>query len=246
MVAAGCAIGGWVLTPKLRAAAVPGFGGPVIADDLEYPLTLLLLTLLGGVVVLRGRPRRYGWVMLAAGVLLSVVELAAVYSVYAWYVVPDAGLPLVRTAMWVQDLWMVILPVRPVVAPGAVSRRTYRGRWRRAVPVVAGGGRVADHRLHADRAAADRPLPGRAVATVQPDWDPAGAGGVVNTAWLLVMVASVVVGVGSLITQVAHRPAPSFASVSSGCSTPSAWSAFSRPWYWSTPSWSRGRGSTLG
>ena len=134
-VAVACVVGSWVLTSGLRAAAVPGVGPALFPSDRVPSLTLLFLTLLGGIVMLRGRPRRYGWLMLAAGVLISVIELAALYAEYAWYVAP--GLPFGRAAGWVQDLWMINFVFALLLLPALFPDGHPVGRWRRAVPVVA-------------------------------------------------------------------------------------------------------------
>ncbi len=201
-VTAGNVIAAGVMAPALRAAAVPDFdSSSSIADDLAFPLTVLLLTLLGGVVVLRGRPQRYGWLMLAAGVLISIVDLASVYGLYAWYVVPDAGLPLDRAAGWVQDLWMILFVFSLLLLPALFPDGHPVGRWRRAVPVVAWAWGV----LITVFMLSERPLTNRFLEVPSPPSNPIGIlpvpEEVVNTVWVLVMMASVVVGVGSLITR---------------------------------------------
>ncbi len=172
-VAAGCAIGAWALMSGLRAAAVPGVGPAFFPSDRVPSLTLLFLTMLGGVVVLRGRPQRYGWLMLAAGVLISVIELAGMYAEYAWYVAP--GLPFGRVAEWVQDLWMITFVFALLLLPALFPDGHSVGRWRRAVPVVAWAWVVLITAFMLSRAALDQPVPGGGFATVQPDRDPAGA-----------------------------------------------------------------------
>ena len=75
------------------------------------------------------------------------------------------------------------------------------GRWRRAVPVVAGAWGV----LIAVFMLTERPLTNRFLEVFNPPSNPTGIlpvpEDVINTAWLLLMVASVVVGIGSVITR---------------------------------------------
>jgi signal transduction histidine kinase len=86
-----------------------GMGASLQMSDLGHSAFVLLIATLGALIVLRTTNRRIGWLMLAAGFSLAIVDFTSEYSQYALLVAPQANLPLDLLAGWVQDLWTIPL-----------------------------------------------------------------------------------------------------------------------------------------
>lgn len=200
VVAVACAVAAWVLMGPVRALDLPGLGGaePV---DVADPLLAVALATLGALVVLRGRSRRYGWLLLIAGGSVSVIQAAEEYGLYALYVVPEADLPVALAAGWVQDLWMVWFLFAILLLPALFPDGRSVGRWRWPVRIVAAGWVV----LIAGFMLADRQLTNVFLELPQRPANPTGLLPVpetgINVTWLVLTAASVVVAAGSLVTR---------------------------------------------
>jgi two-component system NarL family sensor kinase len=96
-------IAAWSIMPRVAAAPAP-VGDQVLPNDWSAPLLVLTLVLVGGLVLLRERTHPYGWWLLGMGVAIAPVGFLGLYALYALYVEPGAGLPLVLPAAWLQEL----------------------------------------------------------------------------------------------------------------------------------------------
>lgn len=196
-----CAVVAWVLMAPVRALDLPGVGESVQPTDGVEPLLSVALVTLGAMVVVRGRSRRYGWLLLTTGGTVGVVRVAGEYSLYAVSVVADSGLPFAVAAGWVQDLWMVWFLFGFLLLPALFPDGRTVGRWRWPVHIVTAGW-VA---LIVGFMVADRPLTNMWLDVPGP---PVNATGVlpipettIDAVWLLLTAGSVVVGAGSLVTR---------------------------------------------
>lgn len=196
-----CIVAVWVLMGPVRALDLPGVGGSVQPTDVVEPLLAVALVTLGALVVLRGRARRYGWLLLTTGVVVGVVRAAGEYSLYARYAVPQADLPMAVAAGWLQDLWMVWFLFGFLLLPALFPDGRAVGRWRRPVQATTAGW-IA---LILVFVVADRPLTNMFLEMSQPPANPTGVLPIpmmaINLVWLVLTAASVVVGAGSLVTR---------------------------------------------
>ena len=193
------AIGQWVL----QARAVEGGALAVVLEPTDFtgPLVTVAMVTLGAVVVLRSEAPRYGWVMLAAGSLVGLIGFAAHYSVFG----QDTDLPLVSAATWVQDLWMIAQFAVFLLAALFPDGSAASERWRRPVRFAATAW-VALIVLFAftDRSATNfflyldghlARLPRNATGLLPiPET-------LIAISWIALVLASAVVGLGSLITR---------------------------------------------
>lgn len=181
------------------AAADPG-DGVVIANDWLVPLQPLALAGIGGLVLLRDPRHRYGWLMFGAAVLLVPVQGLALYGLSALVIAPDTGLPLGLVAAWLQDLlaWPVMGLV-VLLLPGLFpDGRPVPGRWGIALWCAAASwvGFVVVFMLM------ERPLENWFLYVDEPVTNPTGVLSVpidvANVWWLLSMIGSAIVALGSL------------------------------------------------
>lgn len=200
---AASAVGRWALLGPVRG--LPDVAGPVLPTDVVGPLVAVALTGLGALVVLRGDARRYGWLLLAMGTSTGVVGFAAEYSVYA-ALADSAALPLTVAAGWVQDLWMVPWFLGFLLLPALFPDGTPASkRWGRRVRTTAAVWVV----LIVVFMLSERPLTNAFLElAVQPPTNPTGFLPVpemaINLTWLAVTLASVVVGIASLVARWRH------------------------------------------
>ena len=201
VLVAGSALGRWALMVLVRR--LPGMAGPLLPTDVVGPLVAVVLAVLGALVVVRGDDRRYGWLLLASGVAAGVLGLAAEYSVYA--ALSDPGiLPFAAAAGWVQDLWMVPwllgFLLLPALFPDGIP---VSGRWGRWVRGTAAMWVV----LIVVFMLTERPLTNifLDVEVADPRANPTGIlpvpKMVIDLSWVVVTIASVVVGIGSLVAR---------------------------------------------
>lgn len=200
MVVAACEVGRWSLVISTAAFEWVGLAGSVMA---------LALAGFGGLVVLRGHSRAYGWLMVALGVALSSEAVADAYVAFAWVVRPGGDWPFAMAAAWYQDTWMVSWLLGFLLLPALFpDGRPASPGWGRAVrwSVVAWLVVIVAFMTQ------HRPLEGffdGNAAVADPPMNPTGvwgipgadAGDVIGLPWVLVTVASTVVGIGSLVTR---------------------------------------------
>lgn len=93
-------------------------------SSLEFTLNGLMallalqgLATIGLVVILRGANRRFGWLMLATGIMSQLNEFATVYSAYGLLVAPEADIPLAQVGAWLQNLWVINLSLLFIYMP---------------------------------------------------------------------------------------------------------------------------------
>ena len=190
------AVGQWVL---LGLADPQGeLAHEVIPGDISGPLFFLVLASFGGMVVLRGDTPRYGWLMLATGFLFGIIGLTGAYSLFAL----EASVPLGEAAAWVQDQWLVTwllaLLLLPVLFPDG---RVVSPRWK--IPVKAAT--VVWASLIVTVAVAQRPIYNWFSNVEDPPMNATGILAVPKIAydvtWVVISLASIVIGIGSLITR---------------------------------------------
>jgi signal transduction histidine kinase len=193
------AVGRWTLLgPIHRLPSVPG---PSLPTEVVSPLVAVVLTVLGALVVIRGRPPRYGWLLLAMGATNGVVGFAADYSVYA-ALAGHVDLPFATAAGWVQDLWMTTwvlgFLLLPALFPDGEPASTRWGRrvraatwaWVALITVFMLTERPMTNAFLDVEAAPDNPtglLPVPDLAS--------------NLAWVALTLASIAIGIGSLVTR---------------------------------------------
>lgn len=118
------------LLPVRRYRTPVGAHALLQTPDLVEPAFVILLLIFGSLIVLRSDSRRYGWLMLAAGLSMIVVSAASEYAQYALLVAPSSNRLLGWAAAWVQDLWMlpvVLIFSMPFLFPDG---RLPSARWR--------------------------------------------------------------------------------------------------------------------
>lgn len=192
-------VAAWTMMPRI-ASAGPPVSDKVLPGDWTVPLVVLVLVLVGGLVLLRDRTHPYGWVLVGAGIVLAPIPFLGLYAVDALYVVPGAGRPLALPAAWLQDLgawvWMAVgILVLPCLFP---EGQAVAGRWRTAFRVALASW-IAWAVVFM---LMDRPLenwllelpdvPANPTGILPVPFDVAGAW------WLLTMVASAVIALGTL------------------------------------------------
>lgn len=200
LLAVGAAVAQAVLIVVL--AGQPEAAQTLVPTDFVGPVATAVLASLGALVVLRSATRTYGWLMLALALGTGVVAVAGMYAVYAVAIRPEAGLPLVTLAVWVQDLWMFNLLLGSLLLPALFPDGTFASpRWRRPVLLTTGvwlaliaafvvTEREASNWFESVGASPPNPTGLLPIPTA-----------VINTIWLGVVLASIVVGIGSLVTR---------------------------------------------
>ena len=199
-LAVGSAVGQWALVGPVRR--LPGMSGPVLPTEVVGPLVAVALAGLGALVVVRGDAHRYGWLLVAMGASAGVIGFAAQYSVYAT-LAGSGALPLAGLAGWVQDLWMVPWFLGFLLLPALFPDGTPASdRWRRPVRAAAGAwvGLIVVFVM------TERPLTNAFLELdVEPPANPTGFLPVpemaINLTWAVVTLASVVIGIGSLVAR---------------------------------------------
>lgn len=124
------AVGQWVLFSMdgVREA----LGTSLWFSDVVSPLLAIAFAVLGALVVFRGDPRFYGWLMLAMGFAFAVMGFT---GVYARFVFETEG-PFLDLAAWIQDPWMIIWLFAFLLLPALFpDGRPASPRWR--IPVMA-------------------------------------------------------------------------------------------------------------
>ncbi len=200
-------IAGWIV----MALADPDsyLRGGLIPTDFALSLFALTMATFGALVVLRGDQVRYGWLMLASGGLMAVVDVSGKYALHTW----ETGAPLVNVAVWVQDLFplifLLVLLLLPALFPdGKVASPS----WRLLLRLTAAGWIV--YQLFF--AFVERPTENWMFAipeSIRPA-NPLAViplpesmfGPVIVLPWVLLLVATFVIGIGSLITRWRHAP----------------------------------------
>ena len=105
--AAAMAAGEGVFSVLNRNTDIEGSAGPVL--DTLFGLVMLVLATVGALVASRRPQNPIGWILLGAGVVMSLVGLAEGYGVYALYTDPG-GLPGAETAAWL-TAWLFVAPL---------------------------------------------------------------------------------------------------------------------------------------
>lgn len=192
-------VGRWTLLgPIHRLPTVPG---PPLPTEVVNPLVAVVLTTLGALVVIRGRPRRYGWLLLGMGATNGVVGFTADYSVYA-ALAGRADLPYATVAGWVQDLWMMSWVLGFLLLPALFpDGEPVSARWGRRVR-AASWAWVA---LITVFMLTERPLTNAFLDVQAAPANPTGLLPVpdmaINLAWVALTLASIAIGIGSLMTR---------------------------------------------
>ena len=201
VLAVGCLVATWLLMGPVRTRDVPGVGGSLQSADIVEPLLAVALVTLGAVVIRRGSSHGYGWLLLIMGGIVVLVRAAGEYSLYTRYVAPEADLPFATAAGWVQDLWMVWFVFAILLLPSLFPDGRALGRWRRPVQVATAAWAV----LIIGFVLADRPLTNMFQEVAEPPSNPTGVLPIpmiaLDVVWLVLMAASVVVSVGTLIAR---------------------------------------------
>jgi len=205
---AAIAIVGWSLTVLSLVGIWIVWGQADPAGDLRSTssalgagasLGILAMVTFGAVVVLRGDSPRYGLIMVAAGATSAIFTVNGFYGLYSL----EADVPWADAAIWMQDLWMVeqmflvlllpaLLPDGTVASPG--WRRPFRlvlTAWIALVVVFVFVDRPATNFF----GEVDGPVPANPTGFLP---IPKAA---LDVSWMTVGLASVVVGLGSLITR---------------------------------------------
>ena len=193
------AVGRWALLGPVRG--LPQLPGAPLPTEVVSPLFAVAVTVLGALVVVRGEPRRYGWLLLAMGAANGVVGFAADYTLYAVFA-DTATLPFTVVAGWVQDLWMTTWALGFLLLPALFPDGTPASpRWGRRVRAVA----WAWVALIGVFMLTVRPLTN---AFLEVDTAPPNPTGflpvpemAINLAWVGVSLASIAVGIGSLVAR---------------------------------------------
>lgn len=194
----GWSVCAWSLLPVLAAADLGE--GVVVPGDWVVPLQYLVLAGIGGLVLLRDPGHGYGRLMLGAAVALAPLTGVAAYALHALEIADPGTWPAGTAAAWLQDTmaWpamAVLVLLLPSLFPDG---HPVPGRWGVAfwVMVVSWSGYAVVFQLMA------RPLEHWFLHVADPPANPTGVlplpldvGGVW---WLLSMVGSAVVSLGSL------------------------------------------------
>ncbi len=162
-------------------------------------LAIIALATGGAVVVLRGDSPRYGLIMMASGATSAVVTFTAFYGLHSL----EADVPWADAAVWIQDLWMVEQMMLVLLLPALLPDGTVASPgWRRPFRIVLTGWVVLIVMFtFAERPASnfflgvDGPVPSNPTGFLPVPIE------VLQVSWLLVGLASVIVGFGSLTTR---------------------------------------------
>ena len=124
------AVGQWVLFSMdgVREA----LGTSLWFSDVASPLLAIAFAVLGALVVFRGEPRFYGWLMLSTGFALAVMGFTGVYARFAF----ETDGPFLDLAAWIQDPWPIVWMLAFLLLPALFpDGRPASPRWR--IPVIA-------------------------------------------------------------------------------------------------------------
>lgn len=197
LVAAAGAIGTLVLVAGAEAGGA--LAQVVEPADATGAIVTIAMASVGAAIVLRGAVRGYGWIMLVAAAIVGVIGFAGPYAVLGL----DVALPLSGAATWAQDLWMVtflaiflltaLFPDGEVASPG----------WRRPVRLmtITWVGFIVLFAL-IDRSATNffLDVDGYQIPRNATGLLPIPAG-VYDVTWFLLTLASMGIGLGSLVTR---------------------------------------------
>jgi len=198
------AVAAWLTAWVLFALAGPDslLQGQFALTDAAGSLFAVTLATVGVLVVLRGGPFRYGWLMLAYGASATVVTAAGYYALLA---VPG-DLPFAAAAVWVQDLFPVTFLLGGLLLPSLFPDGTAASPgWGRAVAAMTVGwlAYIAWFSFVA------RPSENLMFALTDPPSNPLGVivlpvdvmEVTIGLPWLLLVAATVVVSFGSLVAR---------------------------------------------
>jgi signal transduction histidine kinase len=186
----------------VRDADIDGLGSLRPGDVADLGLNLTVATF-GALIVLRGRDARYGWLMLTIGAVNSFSEAAAEFALYGWYVDEARDSILVEATIWLQDaVALGVLAAIVLLLPSLFPDGRAIGRWRRPVRVTSAlwliwwicfafGDRPAENMFYDLPEAPDNPVGLLPSAIFYP----------MQVSWVLLMLASVVIAIGSVRTR---------------------------------------------
>lgn len=166
--------------------------------DLVVAVVAVVLASFGGLVVLRGDSRPYGWVMLWTGFVTGVIGLFGLFSLHRFTI----GEPSASVAIWIQDLWM-LSPLFAVLFLPALfpDGRAASPRWHRLVMLATIGWIL----LITVFVLSDRPATNFFLDVGSPPPNPTGflsiPMDVFNLTWGVLMLISIFIGMGSLVTR---------------------------------------------
>ncbi|MEX2620542.1 MAG: sensor histidine kinase [Egibacteraceae bacterium] len=194
-------VGRWVLV---------GLGGTRALDHLSSSLAMVVFAVVGALVVRRGEAVRYGWLLLAMAVVGTTNGLALQYTELAWVLRPEADWPLAMAAAWYQDWWMVQWLLGFLLLPALFpdGRPVTRG-WGRAVRATVIGWVVYIPLFMVVQRPVSNFFEGNPL--VEPPMNPTGilavpgslavAEAVIAVPWVVLTLASAVVGVSSMVVR---------------------------------------------
>lgn len=202
LVALFSAIGQWVL----QARAIEGRALAEVLEPTDFTgatVTVALATV-GAVVILRSASARYGWVMLAAALIVGLIGFSAHYSVLG----QDVELPFVSAATWIQDQWMIVhfaaFLLTALFPDGTAASRSWQRpvrllavAWSAMIVVFAFTVRDASN-FYEDLEGHLEEIPRNATGFLPVPEE------VIFPAWVFLVLASAVVGIGSLISRWRH------------------------------------------
>ena len=191
----------WWLMP--RVAADPTVGRNVLPGDWSLPLVMMVFAVVGGLVLLRDRTHVYGWLLFGTAIVVAPREFAGLYALYTYYMVPEAGLPLTFVAAWLQDFsaWPVMAVVVLLLPSLFPDGRVVPGRWGTSLRVALGSW-IAWGIAYM---LAPRPLENWFLDLPNPPANPTGILelpiDLLTGWWLVTMVASAVISLGSIVVR---------------------------------------------
>ncbi|HEX6299946.1 MAG TPA: GAF domain-containing sensor histidine kinase [Acidimicrobiia bacterium] len=203
MIAVASTIAGWIV----MAVAEPDsyLRGGLEPGDFTFSFFMMTLVTFGALVVLRGDRPRYGWLMLASGGLFAFTGMSGIYALHAW----ETGAPLFEVAVWVGDLiglnFLLSVLLLPALFPDGYVASP---RWRLPVKATV----FAWVLFQAFLSFADRPTENW-MLNVPEEIRPSNPLGVIPLSesaltllWLLLLVATIVITIGSLVTRWRRAP----------------------------------------
>lgn len=121
---------------SVRDADIDGLETLQPGDVIDMVINVIIVTL-GAVIVLRSRSRLYGWLMLGVGAVNSVSEAASEFALHGWYVDGARNSLVIDLAIWVHDgLALAMLAAIVLWLPSLFPDGRPVGRWRRPFRVV--------------------------------------------------------------------------------------------------------------
>jgi signal transduction histidine kinase len=207
-----------------RWVALVGVGLAVVATAVQWSLSVafdlsllgavpgslagVVFAMVGGLILVRGRGRRYGLLVLLFGVVSTTQGLADAWVELAWVARPELEWPFAMAAAWYQDTWMVLWMLGFLLLPSLFpDGRPVSPRWARAVRWTT----VAWLGLIVTLMTSKRELAGffDGRTDVAPPLNPVGlwpattidTGDVFGGPWVVITLVSVVVGFGSLVVR---------------------------------------------